>query len=585
MNLATLNANVNLDISDFEAGVKTVKSQMNSVKEGFDDAEKAANDSIDVFAVALGGVVAGFTEAFIEGFADIVWEVSKDGVVMASRLSEVQNVIDTTFGTSASRVDSWARRTKQSFGIGELAAKDYASTLGAAFSTGDLSDSQIFEISTALVGLSGDLASFYNISQDDAFQKIFSGMTGEMEPLKSLGIVMSDAALEAHAMEQGFLAADQKWAEFKKNADDMTLLRYSFLMKQTANAQGDFAKTSDGYANQMRLLEENIDELKIAVGQSLLPVLTELVGWFNGLFGGSENASEGIDTLKESAKDTFWSIESTTSNALALVEALERLSESGDEAANADTWNAVLEQLKRTIPGIGDLIDAETGKIEGGTEALKEYIESWRMFSLEQAKQKAIQGMYDEYAAIALEIVQLQNDQYIADTLEANAQKEQDRIVIELAKQAFAQQQETVGVTDGSFGEWQRIAEAYLQTGNKYHLEAGNELTGGMSLDDLGGEYVAEAFDEFRRWMEEEKEYAKTDNAADIADRQALLDRKETEIETLSALYTQALEQASKSEQTVIVQTVIDGEVVAESVAPYISDKQVRETQTKTKTN
>lgn len=579
MNLATLNANVNLDITDFEAGVKTVKSQMNSVKEGFDDVEKAANDKVELFAAALGGVAEGFTEAVLDGLGTFILDFAKDSIEYAAEIESAGRLINTVFGDEAASVRAWASGAVESFGLASGAAQRYAANAATIMSGFGMDTDAIYESSTALVELAGDLSAFYGMDFDAVWNKLTSGLRGNTEAIEDLSIFVN-----ATTMESKF--GKETWKNLTEMQKSQMRLQH-ILESGQALAGGYYAKNKDTYSAQLAEFNANIAQLKQTIGEGLLPIATDLLTWFNGIFGGAEDASSGIDALKESSKDSIRDIESTTSNALALVEALERLSASGDEAANADTWNAVLAQLQETIPGIGNLINAETGKIEGGAKALREYINTWRVFALEQAKQKAVQGMYDEYAEIALDIVELQNDQYIADTLEANAQKEQDRIVIELAKQAFAQQQETAGwsVTDDSFGEWQRIAEAYLQTGNKYHLEAGSELTGGMSLDDLGGEYVAETLDEFRRWMEEEKEYAKTDNAASIAERQALLDRQATEIETLSAMYEQALEQASKStESSVSVSVYLDGQEVGDIITERVESNMQHETSTRSKT-
>ena len=132
-----------------------------------------------------------------------------------------------------------------------------------------LAGDEIVEMSTDLAGLAADMASFYNLDFDTAFQKIRSGISGETEPLKQLGINMSVANLEAFALTKGITKAFDAMSQ-----GEQTMLRYQYLMQATADAQGDFARTSDGFANASRMLETNLEQLKTNIGAVLLPVIT-----------------------------------------------------------------------------------------------------------------------------------------------------------------------------------------------------------------------------------------------------------------------------------------------------------------------
>ena len=131
----------------------------------------------------------------------------KTGIDYASDLAEVQNVVDVTFGSATEAVNSWSKECLAAYGMNEVSAKRYAGTLGAMLKSSGLAGDAIVDMSKDMVGLAGDMASFYNLDLETAFEKIRSGISGETEPLKQLGINMSVANLEAYALSQGIKTA------------------------------------------------------------------------------------------------------------------------------------------------------------------------------------------------------------------------------------------------------------------------------------------------------------------------------------------------------------------------------------------
>ncbi len=216
----------------------------------------------------------------------------RSGVEMASDLQEVKNVVDTTFGDGASQIYEWAESAETSFGVSSLQAQKYNGTLGAMMKSMGLTDAAILKMSTDMVGLSGDMASFYNLDVEDAFSKIRSGISGETEPLKQLGINMSVANLEAFALANGIETAYDKMSQ----AEQATL-RYNYLMAQTADAQGDFERTSDSFANQQRILQLQMDELSASLGEKLLPYLNDIFSTVNDKLPEAEKTIENIGDL------------------------------------------------------------------------------------------------------------------------------------------------------------------------------------------------------------------------------------------------------------------------------------------------
>ena len=224
-----------------------------------------------------------------------------DAINVASDLSEVQNVVDTTFGDGAGKIEEFARNAKTAFGLSELSAKKYTGTMGAMLKSMGLSSDAVLQMSTDMTGLAGDFASFYNLDHEDAFNKIRAGISGETEPLKQLGINMSVANLEAYALSQGI----EKAYNTMTQAEQATL-RYNYLMSVTADAQGDFAKTAEtSLANSLRILSLEMETLSSTIGADLLPVALEAV---QGLTDMVQNitevySEEGVEGLAESIGD------------------------------------------------------------------------------------------------------------------------------------------------------------------------------------------------------------------------------------------------------------------------------------------
>lgn len=229
----------------------------------------------------LGGVIAG---AFAVG---ALVNFSKASINLASDLQEVQNVVDVAFGSMAGEVNAWSTNLIESFGLSELSAKKYASTMGAMLKSSGLAGETMKNMSLNLTQLSADMSSFYNLASDEAFYKVFSGLTGEIEPLKQLGINMSVANMEAFALSQGI---SKSWAAMTQA--EQTMLRYNYLLSVTKDAQGDFARTSNSWANQTRVLTEQWKIFQGTMGAGFINVLTPVVKWINFIIRKLQIAAE-----------------------------------------------------------------------------------------------------------------------------------------------------------------------------------------------------------------------------------------------------------------------------------------------------
>ena len=255
------------------------KAVQNAVKGTADAAGEGAAESTKKTSSIMTGVLQGIGQA-AAGFAmkagGALVDFGKQGIELASDLAEVQNVVDTTFGANASKINEFSKQAANQFGLSELQAKQYSSTLGAMFKSMGTGADATLKMSEGLTGLAGDMASFYNLDPEEAFEKLKSGITGETEPLKALGINMSDANLQAFALSNGLKTQTKDMSQAQ-----LATLRYQYLMQATADAQGDFAKTGDSYANQQRKFQMNMQTLSTIIGSALLPVLNTVFSTLN----------------------------------------------------------------------------------------------------------------------------------------------------------------------------------------------------------------------------------------------------------------------------------------------------------------
>lgn len=207
-------------------------------------------------------------------------QFGKECLELGSDLAEVQNVVDVTFTTISDKVNEFAKNAMTSAGLSETMAKQYVGTFGAMSKSFGFSEAQAYDMSTALTQLTGDVASFYNISQDLAYIKLKSVFTGETETLKDLGVVMSQSALDQYALANGYGKTTSEMTEQEKVA-----LRLAFVQKQLSAASGDFIRTSDSWANQVRVMQLQLQSLKATVGQGLINIFTPVLKVINILLG------------------------------------------------------------------------------------------------------------------------------------------------------------------------------------------------------------------------------------------------------------------------------------------------------------
>lgn len=227
----------------------------------------------------LKGVLGKISTAIGAAFAvKKLVDFGKASIELGSNVAEVQNVVDVAFGDMAYKIEAFADAAIESYGISQLSAKKTASTYMAMARGMGIAEAQASDMAIALTGLTGDVASFFNITQEEADTKLKSIFTGETETLKDLGVVMTQANLDAYALANGLGKTTAQMGQ-----QELVALRYQYVMDQLSLAQGDFARTSDSWANQTRILSERWKEFMSIIGQALITVLTPVVKVLNGI--------------------------------------------------------------------------------------------------------------------------------------------------------------------------------------------------------------------------------------------------------------------------------------------------------------
>lgn len=258
----TIYVDTAIDTKGFERGAGEIESLS---KRMADKIEGIGNT-----AKKVGGIIAA---AFAIGK---LVQFGKECLELGSDLEEVQNVVDVTFTTMSEKVNEFAKNAAATAGLSETMAKRYVGTFGAMSKSFGFTEAKAYGMSTALTQLTGDVASFYNISQDLAYIKLKSVFTGETETLKELGVVMTQNALDAYAMANGFGKTTAAMTEQEKVA-----LRLRFVQDQLSAASGDFIRTSDSWANQVRIMQLQIQSLKATIGQGLINLFTPIIKVIN----------------------------------------------------------------------------------------------------------------------------------------------------------------------------------------------------------------------------------------------------------------------------------------------------------------
>lgn len=356
--------------SKIGGGIKTIIGWFQRLGSGSSGLKTASFNLSALFKTAIGFKA-------IQGLVDF----GRSAVDLGSQITEVENVVDVAFGSMSDKAYQFASTAKEQFGLSELAAKQYSGTMMAMMKSSGVAQDAASKMSISLAGLAGDIASFYNIDTDTAFQKIRSGISGEIEPLRQLGINLSVANMEAYALSRGITTSYNSMSQAEKVA-----LRYNYLMSVTGDVQGDFARTSGTWANQVRLLTLNFQSLSAVIGQGLIAGILPAIQALNALMsklmqaanvfrnfmyvlmgkklkGSQSGVSDIVSNLggiETAGDDASSGLDDATSSAKKLKKALsvlpfDQLNQLTDNSDNSGTASKSLGS------GLGDLADSFAG--------------------------------------------------------------------------------------------------------------------------------------------------------------------------------------------------------------------------------
>ena len=257
---------IQADVANLKQGL----AQAQAAIKGVDDNVKVADTGLKNFTSRLKNVASTIGVAFA---GTQIVAFAKDTVMAASNMAESLSKVRVVFGEGAEAVEAWGKTAADSMGISNQAALEAAGTYGNLFQAFGLGQGQAQDMSMSLVQLASDMASFNNTSIDDAITALRSGLSGETEPLKKFGVAMNEARLKTEALALGLI---------KSTSDALTpaakaQAAYALIMKDTALAQGDYARTADGTANTMKTLQAKMEDAKVALGDALMPAFQGLL--------------------------------------------------------------------------------------------------------------------------------------------------------------------------------------------------------------------------------------------------------------------------------------------------------------------
>jgi len=250
------------DASKLRSAVDDANGALGSLGKGFSAIGGLAKSAALGVAALGGGIVAAGMAAkpLIDAASDMNETISKVGVI---------------FGEAAKPIQDFAKNATRNFGLSERAALDASATMAVFGKAAGLSGNELVSFSTDMVGLAGDLRSFFNTSPEDAIAAIGAALRGESEPIRRYGVLLDDATLRARAFEMGLISSVKEGLTPAQRA----LAAQAEILAQTTDAQGDFARTADSAANRQDRLAAEVDNLKSKLGQALLPTFTKLLGF------------------------------------------------------------------------------------------------------------------------------------------------------------------------------------------------------------------------------------------------------------------------------------------------------------------
>lgn len=296
-----------------------------------------AKDNLQAFGSAAKTIGAGMTAAFTVPIVGAAAAIAKLGIDAV----ESENLVSVSFGDMRQAADDWSKQLSKDLGLNEFEMRKMAGTLFNMTTAMGLSRDAAFKMSTGVAQLAADMASFRNIPIEEALNKIRSGLTGETEPLKAVGILVDEATVKQEAYRTGIAKTGEELTQQQK-----VMARWSAILRQTANDQGDLARTIDSPANQLRIFRSRLEEAGAALGTILMPFITRATGalrdltpylqdaikWFKDLSPASQTAALGIAGVAAAAGPAIYltgQLAGAVTNLIPLLEKLGKIDAGG----------------------------------------------------------------------------------------------------------------------------------------------------------------------------------------------------------------------------------------------------------------
>lgn len=451
--------------------------------------------------IASGQFLANMAVNGINSIIDGITGSIDESIGLASDLVETQNVVDVTFEDSAFTINKWAQEALNAYGITETKAKQYSSTLGAMLKSMGIADDQVLQMSMDMAGLAADMASFYNLDHDTAFEKIRSGISGENEPLKALGINMSVANLNAFALEKGMNKAFDKMSQ----AEQATL-RYQYLLEATKDAQGDFARTGDSFSNEMRKLQTNLDRIKTEFGKGLLGVVTPAISLLNNVLSDKSYQYKDAEKIYTERNQALFDAQATYAESMTIVNAMRNMEdESGEAIKSTDAWRLAIEELINVMPGLAQYVDLTSDAIIGNTESINQYVDAVNGVSQYAAHENAVNDAAALVDADKQELAKLnaynQYLQSIIDSAESGTIKAERKAALERAYEYFKSTVPNLAFAD----TWEEFTKS--SPGNPSQYTQQQNVQKGLKREYGYYQLTGTAADAWNQLMEAEEAY------------------------------------------------------------------------------
>lgn len=277
--VGSLHVKLGADIADLKNKLNQAKSEMRATSNEVDKQSSVMSASFAKIGAAAAAAFAGFSAI----------QLGKQITQLAIDAVESQNLFTVSMGKMADASEQWAKQVSGDLGLYETEVKRFLGTFNVMLTSMEVAPEKAYDMSRSLTQLAYDMSSFYNIGMEEAFQKLQSGISGEIEPLKRLGIIVNETITKQTALKYGIAQVGEEMTEAQK-----VQARYLAIMERTSAAQGDLARTADSPANKLRILESQAKQLGESLGQLLVPALSETVGWLTQLTSGLNDAVSGL---------------------------------------------------------------------------------------------------------------------------------------------------------------------------------------------------------------------------------------------------------------------------------------------------